>query len=216
MKHIIKDSEPQQLLNWKAKDKMYQRNRPRYSRITGDVRIVLATSLRIEQGNICCYCEQSINAIDSHTEHILPQTRYQQFSCDYDNMICSCQRDIIKGDPEHCVMGKDDWYDVALFISPLDPTCEDKFSYTFDGQILPTDVTDQAAVATIERCKLDIPKLKALREGVLDTFTDDSLSDAELTQYVQSYLIEKDANNGYYNPFFTTIRILFGHLVNSN
>jgi len=215
MKHIIKRPEPQELLDWKAQDKMYKRGRRNYDRIRGQVKDALITSLRYEQGDICCYCEGPLRDRDSHVEHIKPQETYRMLSCDYDNMVCSCQLEIPKGAPKHCGMSKGSWYKNGEFISPLDQDCETKFSYTFDGQILPAEPTDANASITIEKCQLAVPKLKSARQVVIDTFIDGALSDEDRITYIQNYLVQQNENGGSYNPFYTTIKLLFGHLIPS-
>jgi len=213
MKYIVKNAEPQELLDWKTRDKMFLRGRPNYDRIRNDpaAQLALFNSLRAEQGNICCYCERELRIDDCHIEHIAPQTRYTLLSCSYENMICSCLKNEVKGDPSHCGMSKGSWYVEDDFISPLDGDCESKFKYTFDGHILPANDEDQAATITIDKCKLDIPLLCSMRKKVIEIFIDEALSDEELGAFVTAYLADKDQNGGSFNIFYTTINDLFGH-----
>ncbi len=89
-------------------------------------------------------------------------------------------------------MGKGGWYDPGVYISPLDPTCEVRFRYTFNGQI---EGTDPNAQTTVEKLKLDLPKLNALREAAIEPFLDEALSPDELAEYVRGYLKEKINND---------------------
>lgn len=215
MKYIVKSAEPAALADWKLTDKMFRRGNPNYDRIKGPLRKIILDNLKADQGNICCYCERTLLPDDHHLEHIKPQGigPYSTFQCDYDNMLCCCQQDRESHDPKHCGMFKGSWYIPALFISPLDPTCESKFSYTHNGQILPAPTTDPAALTTIDKCKLDIDRLNKMREEVISTFIDDALTDDEVTDYVKKYLVDKNENNGSFNPFYTTVKFLFGHLL---
>jgi uncharacterized protein (TIGR02646 family) len=161
-----------------------------------------------EQGHICCYCERRLTDNDSHIEHFRPQSDHAVDPLDYGNMLCSCQKHIKKGDPRHCGNHKNGWFDELLLISPLDSGCESRFSYTADGGIYPADSNDAAAKVTIEKLKLDIPKLNAMREKAIEPFLDEGLSYDELKQFVAGYL-KKDPQ-GMYGEFWTTINVLFG------
>ncbi|MFT4926891.1 MAG: 5-methylcytosine-specific restriction endonuclease McrA, partial [Phenylobacterium sp.] len=70
MKHIVKNDEPDEFLDHKAQDKMYQRGNPRWNRVRADVKTAIRESLLIEQGYICCYCERPIGRGDCHIEHL--------------------------------------------------------------------------------------------------------------------------------------------------
>jgi hypothetical protein len=109
---------------------------------------------------------------------------------------------------------KDDWFDAALMVSPLDKDCATYFRYTTTGKILPTEVSKKAAEETINRCNLNHPILKKMRQEVLrrialQSLTDNTtpLSDSptidEISQLIQSYS-QPDAK-GRYTPFCTAI-----------
>lgn len=198
MKHIIKQEEPKSFINWKnnANDDW----KPTYANIDRQERIDLLKSLKEEQGYICCYCERELNVGDCHVEHFRPKdkTKFPHLELVYDNLLCSCQVNTEKGEPLHCGNSKGNWFDEELLISPLDSTCESKFKYTFDGQILPSNEDDEAAKTTIEILQLNIDKLKDLRKSVIDALFED--------EDVSWYL---EMSGGKYNEFYTIIKYLF-------
>lgn len=198
MKYIVKQTEPESFIIWKNKEN--DDWKPTYANIDKQERIDLFKSLKDEQGHICCYCERELNDRDCHIEHFRPKdkTKFPHLELVYDNLLCSCQVNTEKGEPLHCGNSKGNWFDEELLISPLDSTCESKFKYTFDGQILPFNEDDEAAKTTIERLQLNIDKLKDLRKGVIDALFED--------EDVAWYFEMKE---GRFNEFHTTIRYLF-------
>lgn len=205
MKYIAKQHEPQVFTDWKA---MANDNwQPSYESLSGTTKRAVKLALMNEQGHICCYCERRLTEEDSHIEHLRPQSDPACDSLDYNNMLCSCTRKIIKGDPRHCGNLKGSWFDERLIISPLDPACENKFSYTADGHIKPADSSDNAAQETIKKLGLGIPKLNDLRKKAIEPFLDEGISDGELEKFVTGYL--KQDSSGRYGEFWTTIRYLF-------
>ena len=150
MKHINKSSEPESFGSWKADnpDKTYALF-PRKEKKT------LKKKLIQEQGGICCYCEQSIILSNSHIEHFRPQDTYKGLSLDYNNLLCSCQKEPDKETPLHCGHCKSNWFEEGLLVSPLDPSCENRFHFTDDGRIFPAVPDDVAAAETIKRLALE-------------------------------------------------------------
>jgi len=202
MKHIRKKQEPASFSNWKA-----QANddwRPAYENLQGEIKKDLKKSLMDEQGYICCYCESRVDYDQSHIEHFKPQSLHTDESLNYDNLLCSCQKDLEQEEPRHCGNLKGDWFDKALFISPLDPNCENRFDYTPDGHI---KSQDQAAEETIKKLGLNIPKLIDLRKKAIEPFLDQSLTEIELNRFVSGYL--QQDNEDKFNEYFTTIKYLF-------
>lgn len=210
MKYIVKNPEPQELLDWKNSDLQYRRGRPKWERIPSATKAIIRESLKDEQGHICCYCERFMQDNDYHIEHIKPKgiPPFEINLADYDNLLCSCQFELIKGEPNHCGNSKASWYDPNLLVTPLDVSCEKKFTYTFDGYINSLDPNDSSAITTIDKLRLGIDKLNALRASVIEPFLD--LEDEELIAFVQGYLQDKSLNNGRFNEFYTTIQYLFG------
>lgn len=206
MKHIVKTAEPQEFSDWKA---MANNDwEPTYDNLSGIPKKAVKVALMSEQGYICCYCERRLTDGDSHIEHFRPQSDSAVSPLDFNNMLCSCQSQLQKGDPRHCGNLKDNWCDDHLIISPFDSGCEGRFSFTADGKIGPADETDQAAKETIKRLGLDIPKVNALRKQVIEPFLDDSLNDSDLKEFVKGYL--QKYSNGMFGEFWTTINYLFG------
>ncbi|MDY0321514.1 MAG: retron system putative HNH endonuclease [Arcobacteraceae bacterium] len=217
MKYIQKAcAEPTSLSDWKAQDKMYQRGNATWKRLRTvngrEYKKEFTQALIVEQGYICCYCEQKLDISDSHLEHFIPQNldEFSEYLFDYNNILCSCQLELESGAPRHCGNSKGSWYDKDLLVSPLDPMCETKFTYTLDGQI---SHTDEASKLTIKHLQLDIDKLNKLRESAIDSILyldpvakDVLLTEDESKEFAQKYL---QKNNGRFNEFYTTIEYLF-------
>lgn len=211
MKYFKKEQEPKQFTDWKLNDKMYQRGNPRWNRLPGSIKEILRECTCKEQGYICCYCERKLNPGDLHLEHFKPRKHYPLRQLEYDNIYCSCQLDIDKGDPRHCGNSKGSWFNEELLVSPLDSSCETRFKYTYDGQIHSIGEDDNQAKETINRLQLNIDKLQSLRRVAIEPFLDEELSTDDLEQFVQGYLVDKESNGGSYNEFYTTIKYLFGN-----
>jgi len=205
MKHIVKGNEPLEYTEWK--NKANDDWRPTYSALSGDEKKAVLDSLKSEQGYICCYCEGSLVDKYCHIEHLKPQHLDEVDPLDFSNMLCSCQVNIKKGEPINCGNSKNGWYDEALFVSPLDPACETKFKYTFDGRIMPMLDTDLSAITTIDKLQLQIDKLNALRSKAIEPFLDQELSEEDVTNFANGYLEQN--NQGRFNQFYTTIKYLF-------
>ena len=207
MKHINKSSEPEFFGSWKADnpDKTYALF-PRKEKKT------LKKKLIQEQGGICCYCEQSIILSNSHIEHFRPQDTYKGLSLDYNNLLCSCQKEPDKETPLHCGHCKGNWFEEGLLVSPLDPSCEDRFHFTDDGRIFPAVLDDEVAAETIKRLALDIPALSSARKAVIEAIygldePNTPLTRGELQQVIQVYLKKKPDKK--FNPFWTTVKQLY-------
>ena len=205
MKYIEKQVEPSLFTDWKAlANDDWQ---PTYDDLSGNEKKAVKQKLMAEQGYICCYCERQLMDNDSHIEHFKPQSDPSVDPLDYSNLLCSCQDQLKKGDPRHCGNLKEDWFDDELLITPLEPTCKNRFSYTGLGDIEPAVKQDNAASETIKRLGLNIPKLNDMRAKAIEPFLDESLNEEELKQFVNGYLCKND--DGQYGEFFTTIQTLF-------
>lgn len=208
MKHITKQGEPRAFADWKA---LANENwQPVYDDLAGEPKNAVKKALMAEQGYICCYCERRLTNDDSHIEHFRPQSDPTVDPLDFGNLLCSCQNQLMKGEPRHCGNLKGEWFDRDLLVSPLIPGCEDRFSFTGDGVIKPATDDDQAASETITKLGLNIQKLNALRAMAIEPFLDDNLSSEEMRDFVTGYL-NKDVS-GRFGEFWTTIRYLFGGL----
>lgn len=210
MKQIVKQAEPQELIVWKTQaNEVWQ---PSYNDLRGAEKQAVKLSLMAEQGYLCCYCENRLVDDDSHIEHFQPQNDPTIDPLNYANLLCSCQSRIAKGAPRHCGNLKNGWFDEQLLISPLANGCEERFAYSGDGLIRPSDQADESARVTIEKLGLDMAKLNDLRKKAIDPFVDATLSETEFCQFVTGYL-DRDTE-GMFGEFCTTIRHLFGATTN--
>ncbi len=205
MKQITKETEPQELQNWKAKENADWK--PTYDDLRGTEKQAVKRALMVEQGFLCCYCERRLTEEDSHIEHFRPQNDPLCDPLDYGNLLCSCQNKIPKGHPRHCGNLKNDWFDEVLLISPLSADCEERFRFTGDGMIYPVSSDDDGAKNTICKIGLDIPKLNDLRKNAIAPFVDETLDEADFKSFVAGYLAQ-DAD-GRFGEFWMTIRYLF-------
>lgn len=193
MKFIEKGTEPISFTNWKNSGTRA------YGGLRNPVKSDLKNALISEQGHICCYCESKITSDTSHIEHLDPQCSPTNNDLDYANLLCSCQKQLAKGEPRHCGNSKGN---NTITIHPLQNNCEIKFTYTADGCI---NYTDKNSKDTIEILQLNINKLNNLRAEAIEPFII-GITDAELKDFVRDYLKRKD---GKYNEFYTTIKYLF-------
>jgi uncharacterized protein (TIGR02646 family) len=207
MKHIVKQTdEPKAFNDWKAlANPDWQ---PTYDDLRGEPKEAVKDALMLEQGYICCYCERRLVENDSHIEHLRPQSDPTVDPLDYFNLLCSCQQQMKKSEPQHCGNLKDNWFDDTLLVSPLEPDCERRFAFTGDGGIKPADRTDKAAVTTIKKLGLDIRKLNDLRAKVLEAFLDENMPHDEFENLVADHLSKDSA--GRFGEFWTMIRYQFG------
>jgi hypothetical protein len=65
MKYIKKGPEPKELIEWKG---LANENwQPSYNDLRNPEKSLVKTALMVEQGYICCYCEQALTAtVPSH------------------------------------------------------------------------------------------------------------------------------------------------------
>lgn len=176
MKRILKGAEPSSFTAWKASanedwqpswEDNFQNPEKR------NVRVALA----VEQGWICCYCCCAIGELDDpsgaepfHIEHLRPRSDFEEKALDYENLLASCghPRRPRPSQTIRCGDAKEDWYDADLFVSPLDESCESRFSFTANGEIGPRRSDDEAARETIRRLRLDESSLREQRAAAID------------------------------------------------
>ena len=116
----------------------------------------LTKALVKEQRGICAYCCGKIQLKNAHNEHIEPRhpgTYESKRSLDYMNIVASCNT------VGTCGNRKDNDYDEELFVSPLNPKCEDTFTYYANGTIEGDDYT-------INLLHLNAYELKEARRAV--------------------------------------------------
>lgn len=212
MKYIKKQTEPASLKEWK--EQANENWQPSYDKLRNKLKDSIKEALMKEQGYLCCYCEQELTLNDSHIEHFRPQNDPSVDPLDFSNMLCSCQNQLKKREPRHCGNLKGKWFDENNLISPLDTNCETRFKFTADGYIQPRQEEDNAALTTIEKLGLDIPKLRDLRRQAIEPFMDEMLSNEEIQLFVKGYL--SPSNDGKFGEFWTTIYYLFGSYIDAD
>jgi uncharacterized protein (TIGR02646 family) len=211
MKYITKRSEPASFTDWK--NILCDGWAPGWDNLLNPQKRSVLQALLTEQGFICCYCGMGIDDNSGHIEHLKPRDRFPHLELEYDNLLASCEGTTRSGiaRDNHCGHRKGDWYDDSLFISPLDPVCEDCFVFTSAGEILATvdpDLTDRAQ-ETIDKLGLNVDRLKRMRrealEGIFTGFGD-------LTNYEINRLISKfseKTSDGKFTPFcFVVVNVL--------
>ena len=203
MKYIQKSGTPQALSNWSARNP--QSTYTQLQRNTA-IKTAVKQSLMQEQGHICCYCERRISDDDSHIEHLRPQSTFPQQQTNYQNLLCSCQKNLGKGEPRHCGTLKGNWYNQTLFVSPLDPGCETRFKYRGDGEILLVNSNDTAARETIQRLGLNTDRLREWRKATIREMIKARkiLSKDEFNRY-RNAMLQKN-NAGEFEQFYTVIQ----------
>ena len=203
MKHIQKTSPPPVLTAYLRTHRNHDWDvfsRPE----NADVKRELGEYLRLEQGFLCCYCEEEIAKGLCHIEHFKPKSYFPELSLDYFNLYVSCNGCGSKEDLS-CGMKKRNLYFPSL-LSPSDPTCETRFLYTADGQILPVDENDDCGWETIALLGLNSPKLRRRREMVYQELENlrTVMSPEDFDFYIKIRL-EKSAK-GRFCEFWTTVK----------
>ncbi len=204
MKHINKAAEPGFFVEWKNGQSPDWN--PGWAALDAEIKKRLANSLIQEQGGICCYCNGELLQNNYHIEHFRPKSRpeYSGLALDYNNLFVSCQSNLEPGEPRHCGMKKDDWFDEDFTLDPSDEDTESKFTYFPNGKIAGND---EAANEMIKHLGLGITKLIELRKAaivpVLDAFSDDD-SDDIIQQLMDSYS-QRTPSTGHFAPYCSAI-----------
>lgn len=122
-----------------------------------------------EQGWLCAYTGRDISPEKCHIEHINAQAHCQRGEdVDYRNLV-ACYPEATFGHAPYGAHQKEEWplpNERHLFVSPLNASCEARFSFNYRGHISATN-NDEAAIKTIEKLKLDHPELTALRRQAI-------------------------------------------------
>ena len=167
MKHITKNPEPTSLIAFKLQEN--EDWKAEWVTLTSSVKQDIRQSLLEEQGGLCCYCESRVTEQDSQIEHLHPRSRPPAcLQLEYSNLLASCQKEQQPREPRHCGSLKGGWYDATVMVSPLDPTCEQRFKFTAAGEIHPRQTSDNSSAETIRQLGLNIPKLQALRKKAIE------------------------------------------------
>lgn len=199
MKYIVKGRSPASLEAYKKIPGACYRDIPQV------VKDELRKSLVSEQGGICCYCGNRI-APDCHSviEHLYPKglKQYSHLQLEYTNLLCSCDggesdragkpRAEKRKFPSFCDDKKNNR---VLHLTPLDPDCEEQFSYDEEGHIY--GETDAAREA-IEILGLDCSPLVNLRRAAIAPYLSLHLSEAGWNAEISNLSQRHDGN---YLPF---------------
>lgn len=195
MRYFAKGPSPAGFEAWKslANDDW----QPTYGDLQNPQKRELQQTLLDEQGHVCCYCGRGISLTDSHIEHFRPQELRDDLALSYENVFTSCIRETSPGASLHCGHAKGNDFDEALHISPLDPGCESRFTYTLTGSILPTDTADEQVIYMSNLLQMDIVFLRNRRLDALTTTFDDtfieSATDEELETLAKAFR-QRDAD----------------------
>lgn len=204
MLQIHKQAEPDEVIVWKALEN--EDWQPSYANLAGAPRKALRKALVLEQGGVCCYCNRAIagplNTIEEgefHIEHFRPQHAFTHLELDYQNLHASCfKNDAVKG-RRHCGPAKDNWFDPALTLSPLNNN-SGVIRYGLNGSVFSN--SSPAAAETIKQLALDHAMLIAEREaeiaGKLDA---DFIQNATNDDLVKLYRAHQQMQNGRFQPF---------------
>lgn len=204
MLQIHKQAEPDEIIAWKALEN--EDWQPSYENLMAPERPILRQALLAEQGHVCCYCNRRITEspadgqnAEFHIEHFRPQHSFAPLELDYQNLHASCfKNESVKG-RRHCGPAKDNWFDPALTLSPLNNN-SGVIRYGLNGSVFSN--SSPAAAETIKRLALDHAMLNAEREaeiaGKLDA---DFIQNATIDDLVKLYRAHQQMQNGRFQPF---------------
>ncbi len=193
MRRISKKSSPDFFNIWKINFKQTNGVDPDYSKFIGEEKQKLREALYEEQFGLCCYCCKSLMfpypySEESHIEHFRPKGNllYATLSLEYSNLHLSCSG--FKSTKDSCGHKKDDWFDEALTVSPLEENVEAIFEYTIDGSIKAANGNIRAS-KTIEKLELDSFALKRLRSSAIyvSGIFDDDFDDEKRKLITEEY-----------------------------
>ncbi|MDZ8069728.1 MAG: hypothetical protein RMY64_29660 [Nostoc sp. DedQUE08] len=230
MRWIQKKNEPHELTEWRiryAKDNNFGYDLMRQDK---NVTKVVTESLVEEQGWLCAY---SGMRIESYQDIENNGTKYHVWCCHIDHVkaqdYCTAEETVIYINMVASYPGpnyenelpygghkKRNWpnYNKGeqnLFVSPLDPSCETRFVFDFQGNIKHND-GDTAAKTTIEKLGLNSIDLRKERrgriQGTLGLKNDLPIKDARIRLRKL-----KSQNQGRLEPFcFVLIQVLEKHI----
>lgn len=158
MRRIIKDAAPAFWSNYCKKH-----SRAVYADLDKtargkEIRSFIREYMLNEQKWVCCYCCKRIEIIDAHNEHIKPQTKFPNYTMDYNNLIVSCN------DINTCGIKKDSEYD-AMFVTPLEEDCEVHFRYLPNGVM---EGLDERGEYTVKLLNLNSHRLVESRKAIYE------------------------------------------------
>ena len=179
------------------------------------IRAVTDALLR-EQGWLCAYTGRRIDTASCHIEHLKAQTHCSpEETVAYSNMVACYPSPNPKRKTPYGAEQKGSWpppSEQHLFVSPLDRTCEERFTFTLRGEIREQSDNDQAAKTTIEKIGLDHRELVAFRKAAIQGTLgrDNNLSLKDARKRLNSLLAHQE---GQRQPFcFVLIQALQRHI----
>lgn len=185
MRRIDKRTEPGEHREWCSRNKGDINFG--YELMDAGHRALLKKALLIEQGWICAYTGRRLADESSHIEHLRPQKAWKEehrvLDVAYSNLVACWPAPGHKPEPEDGARYKDNWPEPGqefLFVSPLNPGCDDRFVFGTKGKIS-TKPGDKAAEETVRRLGLDGGVLTDLRRIAITSIVgkDRSLSLAD-------------------------------------
>ena len=195
MIYIQKNEEPKWL-------SLYKKNNPTATYDTesfNSLKNELRKELLKEQHYLCAYCCSRIGIENSHNEHIEPRNPkdgISRKSLAYSNIIASCNN------TNTCGRRKKNEYNPEKFISPLNPKCEDIFTYYPDGIV-------EGDQYTIDLLNLNAYELREARKAVYRTIMALDL-DIETIELI--YSKNSEQLQSYYNVIKWFIKVRRGKL----
>lgn len=180
MKYIEKLAEPYELLQWKSESPYYQGRflTCSYGTIGGERKRIVKKALLIDQGWLCCYTGQRLDASNdhSHIEHLKPQSiclvERRSEDIDYKNLFAAYGGETSNNCPYGAKV-RGNWYggdDPNNFVKPNELRCKSAFVFDRKGEIKSAQGRrgNNPAHLTIERLRLNHPELKDLRKAAID------------------------------------------------
>jgi uncharacterized protein (TIGR02646 family) len=223
MKLIIKNEEPQTFIDWKVTMQdtfvRYKKGDELYSLLLSSrpknpeegvlyfTKEDLRLFLLVEQGFICCYCNQRI--LNNHLtilEHYKDKHTHPESTFTYANILASCNGN--QKDPKprelHCDAEKGS---KSIPLSPLNGMCEVQLYFLADGQI---KAHCEEGKETIKILNLNMGKLVKFRREAIEgwLFTNSDLTELINEETAQLSLVRievRDANN-YFIEFHSAVK----------
>lgn len=169
MRQIQKRIEPQSLTQWRAANQVDPNFG--YDLIDTDLRAEVRKTLVLEQGALCAYTGRRIGDDSCHIEHLKPQDQCARGEdVAYSNLVACVPAPNVPGLP-YGAHRKGSWPNAeqeVLFVSPLGPGCETRFTFNLRGEISASSAADAAATETIKRLGLHHSQLNQLRKAAID------------------------------------------------
>lgn len=209
MKFVRKGGPPYEYRSWCRE--VEGTNKEDYREMRRDIKSAVLATLLQEQGDICAYTMKRIDKDTSHIEHVKPESSCRADArgsdLDFANMVACFPRNGMRRVHRYGAQKKDSWWDVVLFVSPLDPACERRFRFNLAGEISATSA-NAAARNTIRVLGLDHPALTEERRRAIDEWINGQGGSDPLSKAKASRLREKVCNrsDGRFIEFCVALR----------